>query len=110
MRPARRRFLKVFALIGGLLLFGTLSFHWVEGWSLFDGFYMTLMTLTTVGYGEVHPLSPAGRVVASALMMGGVLAVFISIGVLVDVIIKLELADRFGRKRRQQMIEKLTDH
>lgn len=96
--------------MSGLLVFGTLGFHWVEGWPLFDGFYMTLMTLTTVGYGEVHPLSTSGRILAAALMMGGVLTVFISIGVLVDVIVKLELADRFGRKRRQQMIEKLNDH
>jgi voltage-gated potassium channel len=71
---------------------------------------MTLMTLTTVGYGEVHPLSSAGRIVASALMLGGVATVFISIGVLVDTIIKLELADTFGRKRRQHMIEKLSGH
>ena len=110
MQPAERRFLKILVLMAALVAFGTFGFHWVEGWSYFDGFYMTLMTLTTVGYGEVHPLSSAGRVLASALMMGGVLTVFISIGVLVDVIIKIELADRFGRKRRQQMIEKLQDH
>jgi|SRR5688572_4809917 len=110
MQPAERRFLKILVLMSALVAFGTFGFHWVEGWSYFDGFYMTLMTLTTVGYGEVHPLSSAGRVLASALMMGGVLTVFISIGVLVDVIIKIELADRFGRKRRQQMIEKLQDH
>jgi voltage-gated potassium channel len=110
MQPAERRFLKILVLMLGLLAFGTLAFHFVEGWSLFDGFYMTLMTLTTVGYGEVHPLSTEGRIVAATLMMLGVLTVFISIGVLVDVIIKIELADRFGRKRRQQMIEKLNDH
>ncbi|HET9220544.1 MAG TPA: potassium channel family protein, partial [Terriglobia bacterium] len=110
MQTPERRFLKILALMVGLLVFGTLSFHFVEGWTLFDGFYMTLMTLTTVGYGEVHPLSPSGRIVASALMMLGVMTVFISIGVLVDVIIKIELADRFGRKRRQQMIEKLNGH
>jgi voltage-gated potassium channel len=93
-----------------MLAFGTLSFHWVEGWTYFEGFYMTLMTLTTVGYGEVHPLSLPGRLVASVLMLGGVAAVFISIGILIDIIIKAELADAFGRKRRQHMIEKLSDH
>jgi voltage-gated potassium channel len=110
MQPAVRRALAVLALITSLLIFGTLGFHWVEGWTLFEGFYMTLMTLTTVGYGEVHPLSMAGRIVAAALMLGGVAAVFISIGVLVDMIIKLELADYFGRRRRQRMLEILTDH
>jgi len=110
MRLALNRILWVLALVSTLLLFGTFSFHWIEGWNYFEGFYMTLMTLTTVGYGEVHPLSTAGRVIASALMLGGVAAVFISIGILVDVVIKLELADTFGRKRRLHMIEKLTDH
>jgi voltage-gated potassium channel len=110
MQPAVRRVVALLALIASLLIFGTLGFHWVEGWTLFEGFYMTLMTLTTVGYGEVHPLSFSGRIVAAALMLGGVATVFISIGVLVDFIIKLELADYVGRKRRQRMLERLTDH
>ncbi|MSV30576.1 MAG: potassium channel protein [Bryobacterales bacterium] len=110
MQPPLRRVLGVLALISSLLISGTLGFHWVEGWTLFEGFYMTLMTLTTVGYGELHPLSSSGRIVAAALMLGGVAAVFISIGVLVDIIIKLELADYFGRKRRQRMLEELSDH
>ena len=110
MRPALRRVLWVLTLMSILLIFGTLGFRWVEGWTYFEGFYMTVMTLTTVGYGEVHPLSPSGRIVAIALMMGGVITVFISIGVLVDLIVKLELADFFGRKRRQRVLDKLTDH
>lgn len=110
MQPAVRRVLALLALISSLLVFGTLGFHFVEGWTLFEGFYMTLMTLTTVGYGEVHPLSFSGRIVAASLMLGGVAAVFVSIGVLVDFIIKLELADYFGRKRRQRMLESLSDH
>lgn len=110
MQTPVRRILFVLGLMTVLLVFGTYGFHWVEGWTLFESFYMTLMTMTTVGYGEVHPLSMGGRIVASALMMGGVVAVFVSIGVLVDLIIKLELADYFGRKRREHMLEKLHDH
>ena len=110
MQLALNRILWVLALVSALLVFGTLSFHFIEGWTYFEGFYMTLMTLTTVGYGEVHPLSLPGRIIASVLMMGGVASVFIAIGILIDVIIKLELADALGRKRRQHMIEKLTDH
>jgi voltage-gated potassium channel len=68
------------------------------------------MTLTTVGYGEIHPLSQQGRIVAAALMLGGVATVFISFGVMVDVIIKLELADYFGRKRRTRIMEHLSNH
>jgi voltage-gated potassium channel len=105
-----RRSIPVFGLITGLLVFGTLAFHWVEGWNLFDGFYMTLMTLTTVGYGEVRPLSTPGRIVASILMLGGVATVFVSIGVLVDIIIKLEMADYFGRKRKLRIMDNISNH
>ncbi len=110
MQNAWRRIIFLLISTVFLLMLGMLGFHWVEGWNLFDSFYMTLMTLTTVGYGEVHPLSTSGRVVASALMLGGVAMVFISFGVIVDIIIKLELADTFGRKWRQRMIDKLNDH
>jgi voltage-gated potassium channel len=44
-----------------ILLIGSFGYVILEGWSFFDGFYMTVITLTTVGYGEVRPLSqPAG--------------------------------------------------
>jgi voltage-gated potassium channel len=110
MQIPLKRILFVFCLTTALLVLGTLGFHWVEGWNFFDSFYMTLMTLTTVGYGEIYPLSTAGRVVASAIMIAGVIAVFIAVGLLVDLIIKLELADYFGRKRRQRMLDKLNNH
>jgi len=110
MKAAFQRVLLLLGLIAALLVMGTIAFHLIEGWTLFDGFYMTLMTLTTVGFGEIHPLSLNGRIVASLLMLAGVAAVFISVGVMVDLIIKLELADYFGRKRRQHMLEKLSNH
>jgi voltage-gated potassium channel len=93
-----------------LLTAGTLGFYWVEEWPLFESFYMTLMTLTTVGYGEIRPLSFHGRIVASGLMLGGVLTVFIAIGVMVDTLINLERVDYFGRRRRRTMLEQLSNH
>src|SRR5262245_4511363 len=105
-----RRTVWVLSLMFLLLLYGTVAFTWIEGWPPFDAFYMTLMTLTTVGYGEVHPLSFFGRLVSSSLMLGGVAIVFVSIGVLVDVIVKFELTDYFGRRRREHMLDKLTGH
>lgn len=44
-------------LIAGLIFIGTIGYVMVEGWSAFDSLYMTIITITTVGYGEVHPLS-----------------------------------------------------
>jgi len=52
---------------------GTVGFHYIEHWSWFDGFYMVLTTLTTIGYQEVHPLSLAGRYVGLSLLTLGAL-------------------------------------
>ncbi len=93
-----------------VLLGGMIGFHTIEGWSLFDSFYMALITLTTVGYREIHTLSTPGRIFNSILMLTGVTAIFASIAIVGDVIIKLELVDFFGRRRRQKMVQKLSDH
>ena len=71
---------------------------------------MALMTLTTVGYGEVHPLSFHGRLFASFLMLVGVATVFISFAILGETLLRLELADYFGRRRRTRMLEGLAGH
>lgn len=100
--------------VGGVLLaaalIGTVGFHVIERWPLFDSFYMALMTLTTVGYGEVHPLSFYGRLFASFLMLVGVATVFISFAILGDTLLRLELADYFGRRRRDRMLEHIAGH
>ncbi len=57
-----RKILTLTAILLALLVFGSLGFVWLEGWNFFDALYMTVTTLSTVGYGEVHPLSRIGRV------------------------------------------------
>jgi len=101
-------------LLAGLLLFtlcaGTAGFRVIEGYSVFDAFYMTLITVTTVGYQEVHPLSPAGRVFNSALILFGVSVVFFAVGTMTQTIIEMELHDRFGKRRKRKAIGKMHDH
>ena len=96
-------------LIGSLLL-GTLGFHWVERWSLFDSFYMALITLSTVGFAEIHPLTEGGRLFASILIILGVASTLVSITLLGDYLIQLELADYFGRRRNHRMLKKVKNH
>ena len=97
-------------LLATVLGLGTLGFHVIEGWAWFDSFYMALITLTTVGYNEVSPLSQPGRLFNSMLMLSGVVVVFVSIGILADTLIKLELVDYFGRRRRNRMLSGVSNH
>ena len=106
----RWRFLAVGGVLLSAIVLGTLGFRLVEGWALFDAFYMALMTLTTVGYGEVHPLSFHGRVFASFLMLVGVATVFVSFAILGDTLLRLELADYFNRRRRTRMLQHIAGH
>ncbi len=109
-----RRYLRRVILLAGLLLFtlcaGTVGFRVIEGYPLFDAFYMTLITVTTVGYQEVHPLSSAGRAFNSALIIFGVSVVFFAVGTMTQTIIEMELHDRFGKRRTRKAIMKMQDH
>jgi len=105
-----RRAAFVSALLAFIVIVGTVGFVWVEGYSLFDAFYMTLITVTTVGYFEVHTLSHAGRIFNTFVILFGVGAVFFGVGAITQTIIELELQDTFGKRRRKRVIDKLHDH
>jgi voltage-gated potassium channel len=105
-----KRLLFIGALLAAQLMIGTIGFVTIEGWSVFDGFYMTLITLTTVGYGEVHGLSTHGRVFASVLMLIGVTTVFVSIAIIGETLLRLEMSDYFIRKRRDRMLKQISGH
>ena len=92
------------------LCIGTAGFHWIEGYSFFDAFYMTLITVTTVGYQELHPLSQAGRVFNSFLIFFGVSAMFFAVGAMTQTIIELELQNTYGKRRKRRAIMELKDH
>ena len=108
------RLLRRALLIAGTLLtmlcLGTVGFCLIEGYGAFDAFYMTLITITTVGYQEVRPLSHAGRVFNSFVIFFGVSAMFFAVGALTQTVIELELQDRYGKRRRKRMISQLHDH
>jgi voltage-gated potassium channel len=110
MKPVRRRLLRIAVAILLTIAVGTAGFTLVEHWTLFDSFYMTLITITTVGYQEVHPLSHAGRIFNSFLIFFGVSVMFFAIGGMTQIIIELELYQYFGKRRIRTMIENLSKH
>jgi voltage-gated potassium channel len=110
MSRLTRRFLFIAVAITATLAIGTVGFTVIDDYPPFDAFYMTLTTMTTVGYGEVHPLSRAGRVFNSFLIFFGVTTIFIAIGAMTQTIIEMELGDAFGKRRTKRMIDKLKDH
>ncbi len=92
------------------LVGGTVGFVLIDGYPVFDAFYMTLITVTTVGYGEIHPLSRAGRVFNSCLILFGVITLLLAVGAMTQTIIELELNQFFGKRRVKGMIDRLEGH
>ncbi len=105
-----RRFRYTALLILATLVAGTVGFILIEDYPPFDAFYMTLTTMATVGYKEVHELSRAGRIFNSVLILFGVTAMFFAIGAMTQTLIEMELGEFFGKRRIKRMIAKLENH
>jgi len=99
-----------FIVIIGVIAFGTCGYILLENWNFFDSLYMTIITLTTVGYEEVHVLSKAGRVFSIVLILSGVGAMLYALGVGARVLLEGELTNILGRKRVSKKIENLKNH
>src|SRR3954454_19221415 len=110
MSRLTRRFLFIAVAVAATLATGTVGYTLIDGYPPFDAFYMTLTTMTTVGYGEIHPLSKVGRMFNSFLIIFGVTTIFIAIGAMTQTIIELEFGDAIGKRRNKRMIENLKDH
>jgi voltage-gated potassium channel len=96
----------LFVVLGG----GTVGYMVVEGWGAWDGFFMTLTTVSTVGYREVHPLSRAGEVFTSLVILAGVGTAFYTATLLVAAVVEGGVLTRLDRRRRNRMLDELHDH
>jgi voltage-gated potassium channel len=104
---------RVFYPLAALLIItfaGALGYHFIEGWSLFDGLYMTVITLATIGYGEVRPLTQTGRVFTLGLIVVGVAAVGFLISYVTQALVESQLAAALGRRRMYKDITNLKNH
>ena len=105
-----RRFRLAAILLGIVILVGVTGYILIDGWDLLDSFYMVIITISTVGYTEVHPQGTAGRLFTSGLIVIGVGTMLYGFGVFAET-----LADNaFGRYRRERQLQRdldrLKDH
>ena len=89
-----------------LFALGTVGYMLIEGWSVIDAFYMTAITLTTVGFGEVRTLTTGGRIFTVVLLVAGV--AFVAYGL--EYLLTANLGDSWRKKRMTQTIENMQNH
>lgn len=93
-------------VVGG----GTAGYMVLEGWSFLDSLYMTLITLTTVGFGEVHPVDSQGRLLTMLIIISGIGVGGYLIGTLTQMMVEGRLLHVLGRKKLERQIRTLKDH
>jgi voltage-gated potassium channel len=98
------------ALLVAVLAGGTAGYMLIEGWNFWDAFYMTVTTVATVGYGEIHPLSPRGRMFTVGLIFGGVGTALYTVTLLATLIVEGGLHRRLEQRRSARMLEQIKDH
>jgi voltage-gated potassium channel len=105
---------RLFWMIGisaGLVVVGTLGYYFLEkDWSLFDALYMTVTTLTTVGYGRAAELDTRGKVFTMLLLVGGVFTFFFTTTEILRTIVSGELQAYIGRQRMERSLAGLHNH
>ena len=105
-----RRGVLVLCLLVLVNLFGTIGIYFLEDASLMDSFYMAVITLTTVGFREVIPLSQEGRIFAIVLIYMGLVTSGLSVALLMDLLFEGTMIDLFKGKKMEKRLMKLKDH
>lgn len=104
------RFLRTAALLSAVFFVGTVGYRILEGAGWWDSFYMTAITLTTVGYREVFPLSRAGQLFTIVLLLVGLGILFFLLTEAARWLLEGEFRGLFAHARRSRMIDRLFGH
>lgn len=101
--------ISIFLLIS-IIVFGTVSYWYVEGMSIFDSFYMTVITISTVGFSEIKPLTQLGRYITVIIIISGISLLTYTLGQIAKVFIEGELQVLLGRRKLEKQITSKQDH
>src|SRR2546425_6561237 len=100
------RFRLAFILLAVVILVGVAGYMLIDGWNFLDSFYMVIITISTVGYTEVHPQGLAGRMFSTGLIVVGVATMLYGFGVFAETLTD----NAFGRYRRDRQLERDLNH
>ncbi|MDP3480566.1 MAG: NAD-binding protein [Desulfoprunum sp.] len=89
---------------------GTVGYVIIEGYPLLDAVYMTVITIATVGFGEIHPLSQAGRLFTIFLILSGVGSLGFAIQALTEMMLERASNPKFKKKAMEKKVAKLKGH
>lgn len=106
----RRRFVTAISGFVIVVTTGTVGYMLIEGWSFIDSLYMTIITVSTVGFEEVHTLDTAGRAFNIVLIIGGSSVMLFTLTSVVQYLLEGQLVNIWGRRRMKDRISKLKNH
>lgn len=109
MNPVKRLQIAI-AILVMIFLSGTAGFYFLEGLSLIDSLYMTTVTLSTVGFGDIVPMTPGGKLFTVLLIIFGVGTMFYTITQAAEIMIEGRFKMLIGRGKQERMIRKLNNH
>jgi len=104
------RLWQIFILLAGVIAFGTVGYQLIEGWVFFDALYMTVITVASVGFQEVHPLSTAGRAFTIGLIIVGLGVVAYGLGTITAFWVEGDLSHLWEKRTMERQIAALRDH
>ena len=109
-KTTRRRIAYALGALTALVALGTVGFHLLEGFSLAESLYLTVTTVATVGYGDLHPSSPAGRAFATVFMLMSIGTVGYILSSAIQAFVQSEIITALDERRRYREMTKLQDH
>lgn len=93
-----------------VILIGTLGYSLIEGWNILDSLYMSVITISTVGFQEVHQLSSTGRVFTIFFIIFGVGTTLYAVGAAAQLMLEGQIRSILGRRKMSKKIQEIKDH
>lgn len=105
-----KKFIRLLIILLIILFIGTIGYMSIEGWSPLESLYMTVITITTVGYGEVKEVSVAGRIFTILIIFLGIGIIAYILGMVAQAMVDLQVRSIIGRKKLGLKIRSLKNH